>query len=181
MKWKIAPWLLLASAPLLAAPLDASQSRIDFTLKQMNVPMQGQFKRISGNVDLNPANAAKGRADLLIQIASIALPTADANAQTQRPEWFDAARFPTARFVTTSIKPLGGNRYQFNGNLTLKGSTHALSAPFTASRQGALTVVDGTLPVSRLAFKIGQGEWADTDTVADTVLIKFHIAFPSSQ
>ncbi|TDR78474.1 YceI family protein [Paludibacterium purpuratum] len=181
MKPYLAACLLVASAPLLAAPIDSGQSRIDFTLKQMDIPMQGQFKRIGGDVTLDPANAAQGRANLTIQIASISLPTADATAQTKQPAWFNATRFPTAQLITSSIKPLGGNRFQFSGKLTIKGTTRDVSAPFTLSRQGALSVVDGTLPVSRLAYKVGEGEWADTDTVADSVLIKFHIAYPSSK
>ncbi|WP_215780802.1 YceI family protein [Paludibacterium sp. B53371] len=181
MKWSLAPWLLLMSGPLLAVPLDSAQSRIDFSLKQMDIPMQGQFKRFSGDIALDPAHAAQGKADLTIQVASISLPTADATAQAQKPEWFGVARFPTARFVTSSIRPLGNNRYQFSGKLTIKGITRDVSAPFTLSRQGALNVVDGTLPVSRLAFKVGEGEWADTDTVADQVSIKFHVAYPGNK
>jgi polyisoprenoid-binding protein YceI len=166
---------------VLAAPIDTAQSRIGFTLKQMNVPMQGQFKRIAGNVTLSAAAPQQGKADLTIQIAGIALPTPDATAQTQGHDWFDAAHYPTARFVTTSIKPLGGNRFQFNGKLTIKGTTRTVSAPFTLAHNGAQSSVDGTLPVSRLAFKVGEGDWADTDTVADTVAIAFHIVFPSSK
>lgn len=181
MQLKLATCLMLASAPLLAAPINSAQSRIGFTLKQMNVPMQGQFKRFSGDVTLDPATPAKGRADLSIQIASISLPTPDATAQTQTRDWFDAARFPSARFVTTSIKPLGGNRFQFAGKLTIKGISRDVSAPFTVAKNGALTVADGVLPVSRLAFKVGEGDWADTDTVADNVSIGFHIVFPSSK
>ncbi|MBV8049451.1 MAG: YceI family protein [Paludibacterium sp.] len=178
MKLTLAAWLLLAATPLFAAPVDSGASRIDFTLKQMDIPMQGQFKRFSGDIVLDPGKPAQGKADLTIQIAGISMPTSDANAQVQRPEWFNAARYPTARFVTTSIKPLGGNHFQFNGKLTIKGITRDVSAPFVVNRQGALTVADGALAVSRLSFKVGEGDWADTDTVADTVLIKFHVAFP---
>lgn len=181
MKKPLAISLMLAAVPALAAPVNGAQSRIDFTLKQMNVPMQGQFKRFTGDVTLDPAAPAKGKADLTIQIASISLPTSDATAQTQTRDWFDAARFPTARFVSTRITPLGGSRFQFNGKLTIKGTTRDVSAPFTVTRTGALTVAEGTLPVSRLAFKIGEGDWADTDTVADSVAIRFHIVFPSSK
>jgi hypothetical protein len=31
------------------------------------------------------------------------------------------------------------------------------------------------LPISRLKFDVGTGEWKDTSTVADEVTIKFHI------
>ena len=34
----------------------------------------------------------------------------------------------------------------------------------------------GALPIKRLAYLIGEGEWSDTSTVADDVLIKFKFA-----
>lgn len=178
---QIAALLILGTAGIAtAAPLDAAHSRIGFTLKQMNVPMDGQFRRLSGDVTLDTQKPAGAHADISIAMASVSLPTAQANSEVQKADWFDVARFPSARFVTRAIRPLGGNRFQFSGKLTLKGVTRDVSAPFTVQRQGALNVADGVLPVSRLAYKIGEGDWADTDTVADTVTIRFHIAFPAN-
>jgi polyisoprenoid-binding protein YceI len=168
---------LAAAAPaVFAQPVDLGHSQVGFTLKQMDVPVDGAFKQFAANVDFNPAKPQTGKADITIQTASVALPTADANNRVKQKEWFNVAQFPTARFVSTSIKPAGAGRFQVSGKLTLKGVTRDVSAPFTAKEQGGVLVVDGVLPISRLAFKIGEGEWADTDTVADTVQVKFHLA-----
>ena len=181
MKYALTLGLSLMSVPLWAIPINSDQSRIDFTIKQMNVPIQGQFKNISGDIVFDAAHATQGKADLTIPIANMALPTKDAMEQAKHADWFNSARYPTAHFITTSMKALGNNRFQFSGKLTIKGTTQDVSAPFTLSQQGKLMMADGTVPISRLAFKIGEGEWADTDTVADTVFIKFHIAFPPSK
>jgi polyisoprenoid-binding protein YceI len=45
----------------------------------------------------------------------------------------------------------------------------------TVTQQGATQTFDGALPIKRLQFDIGLGEWKDTSTVADEVVIKFHI------
>jgi polyisoprenoid-binding protein YceI len=42
-------------------------------------------------------------------------------------------------------------------------------------KDGPNQVFDGTLPIKRLAFSIGTGEWKDTSVVADDVQIKFHL------
>ena len=34
---------------------------------------------------------------------------------------------------------------------------------------------EGALPIKRLAFNIGEGEWKDTSMVADDVIIKFRV------
>jgi polyisoprenoid-binding protein YceI len=163
-----------------SAPLDTAHSQVTFTLKQMNSPMDGQFKQFSGNAVLDAKKPAANHADITIKVNSISLPTAESTATTLQKDWFNAAQFPTAHFVSNSIKPLGNNRYQFNGKLTIKGTTRDVSAPFSTRQQGALTLVEGTLPISRLAYKIGEGDWADTSTVADQVLIKFRIALPAN-
>ena len=172
------PLLALAvlTAPAFAQTLDAGHSQIGFTLKQLNVPVDGQFKQFSAKVNFDAAKPQASLADITIQTASIALPTADANNQAKQKDWFNVAQFPTARFVSTSIKPLATGRFQVAGKLTIKGITRDVSTAFTTKNEGGVTVVDGVLPISRLAYKIGEGEWADTDTVADTVQIKFHVA-----
>ena len=176
MKLAFASAALLLASSAYAAPLDAAHSQIGFSLTQMNAPMSGQFKRFSGEATFDPGQPSKGKADIVIDTASISLPTPEAVALASNGDWFNVARFPKARFLATAFKALGGNRYQVSGKLTIKGITRDVSAPFSAQRKGAFTLFEGTLPVSRLAFTIGQGEWSDTDTVADKVDIRFSIA-----
>ena len=51
-----------------------------------------------------------------------------------------------------------------------------VTVPVTLAQSGATTTATGTLPIKRLAFKIGDGEWADTSMVADEVQVKFKLA-----
>jgi polyisoprenoid-binding protein YceI len=44
------------------------------------------------------------------------------------------------------------------------------------TQTGNVTLAVGVLPIKRLAFKIGENEWADTSMVADDVQVKFKIA-----
>lgn len=168
--------LATVAAPALAQSVDVGHSQIGFTLKQLSVPVDGSFKQFNAKVSFDAAKPQATQADITIQTASIALPTADANNQAKQKDWFNVAQYPTARFVSTTVKPLAAGRFQVTGKLTLKGITREVSAPFSAKAQGGITVVEGVLPISRLAYKIGEGEWADTDTVADTVQIKFRVA-----
>ncbi|SCK21684.1 YceI family protein [Vogesella sp. LIG4] len=169
--------LLLAalSVPAFAQPVDLGKSQLAFTMKQMGVPVSGNFKKFAANVSFNPAQPDAAKADIGIDINSISLPTADANNEARKKDWFNAAQFPQARFVSSSIKPLGNNRFQVSGKLTIKGTTRDVSAPFQITAQGKQLTVDGLLPISRLAFKVGEGSWSDTSTVADNVDLKFRI------
>ena len=161
-------------APALAQ-LDAAKSSVVAISKQMGVPVEGTFKRFSAQVSFDPAKPTEGRASLEIDIASFDLGDADFNRETTKKEWFDAAKYPKATFVTTAIKPAGAGRYEAAGKLTIKGTTQSVVAPVSFRTEGGQRVFEGTLPIKRLAFNIGEGEWKDTATVADEVQIRFRI------
>jgi polyisoprenoid-binding protein YceI len=50
-----------------------------------------------------------------------------------------------------------------------------VSFPVATSMQGNRRTFDGVIPIRRLAFNIGEGEWKDPSIVADDVTIKFHL------
>ena len=50
-----------------------------------------------------------------------------------------------------------------------------MSFPLTLKQEAGHQVFDGALPIKRLTFNIGDGEWKDTSVVADEVIIKFHV------
>jgi hypothetical protein len=43
---------------------------------------------------------------------------------------------------------------------------------------GSTRTVDGQFTLKRLQFKIGEKQWADTETVADDVLVKYRFVLP---
>lgn len=169
----------LALGALLLAPalaqVDAAKSSVIAVSKQMGVPVEGKFRRFSAQVRFDPAKPADGRASIEIDIASFDLGDADFNRETTKKEWFDAAKHPKATFVTTAIKPAGAGKFEAAGKLTIKGITRDVVAPVSFKAEGGQQVFEGVLPIKRLAFNIGEGEWKDTSTVADDVQIRFRI------
>ena len=157
------------------AQLDAAKSTIVAISRQMNVPVQGSFTKFSAQIDFDPAKPASGNARITVETASYDLGDRTYNDSVRGPEWFDAKAFPQATFVSTAITPTATNQYSVSGNLTIKGHTQAVAVPVVLTRQGGTQTFDGTLPIHRLAFDIGTGEWKDTSIVSDEVLIKFHL------
>lgn len=156
--------------------LRADQSRVDFLYKQMNVPMEGNFKRFSGQLQFDPAKPTLAKAALDIQLASIDTGSADGDTEVAGKLWFNTAQYPVARFVSTSVKPLGNNRFQVTGNMSIKGKTREVSTPATFRQQGATGVFEGSFVLKRADFGIGEGMWADVAVVANEVPVKFRIA-----
>ena len=177
----------LASAAVLAFLLpgiadavlktDPAGSSVSATFKQLNVPVEAKFKKFTAQIDYDSGKAAAAKATVEIDVPSFDLGDPDYNKEVLKKEWFNAAQFPKASFVSTAIVPMPGpaGRLTVSGKLTIKGKTTDVSFPLTVKQDGGRQVFDGALPIKRLTYGIGEGEWKDTSVVADEVVIRFHV------
>jgi len=155
----------------------AAKSEIGFTVKQMGVSFDGRFAKWRGDIVFQPKSLATSKAILDIDLGSIDLASDDSDAEARGPLWFDTARFPTAHFASTAIRDLGGNRYEIAGKLTIKGATHDCVVPIAVATDAAGNrIAEGSFTIRRLDYRIGEGEWADPDTVANDILVRVRIA-----
>lgn len=152
------------------------KSALAFVSSQMGVSVDGSFKRFAATLDFDPARPEAGRATLDIELASIDAGGPEANEEVKGKNWFDVKQHPVARFVSTSVKPLGNNRYEVRGQMSIKGKTREVAAPFTLKADGAGALLEGSFPLKRLDYGIGTGAWGDTSVVADAVQINFKLA-----
>lgn len=152
------------------------KSSLAFVSQQMGVSVDGSFRKFAATLDFDPAKPEAGKATLDIELASIDAGGPDANDEVKGKNWFDVKQFPTARFVSTSVKPLGNNKYEVRGQMSIKGKTREVAAPFTLKTEGAGAVLEGSFPLKRLDYGVGTGAWGDTSVVADEVQIRFRLA-----
>ena len=78
-------------------------------------------------------------------------------------------------FVVAGARALGGDRFESSAKFTLKGLTRDVTASFTAKPANGGTLLEGSVPLKRNEFKIGDGPWADTSVVANEVTIRFRV------
>lgn len=178
LSWLLMPLMLLSGAGALAANYARvlpERSAMEFVSRQMAVEVGGSFARFDAQLDFDPAHPEAGSARLEIDLASIDAGSADANDEVRGKAWFNVKEHPRARFVSESVKALGGDRYEVAGQLTIKGRTRPVSAPFTFRRDGDLAVFEGSFIIKRLDFGIGEGMWSDVGVVADEVSIRFTV------
>jgi polyisoprenoid-binding protein YceI len=160
-----------------AVPLkaDLPHSSVSAVFKQMNVPIEAKFKKFNAQLDYDAAKPETSKASVDIDTASLDLGDPDMNQEATKKEWFNAAQFPKASFVSSSIKPAGAGKLNVSGKLAIKGKSVDVSFPLSVKDEGGKQVFEGALPIKRLAFNIGEGEWKDTSMVADEVVIKFRV------
>jgi polyisoprenoid-binding protein YceI len=156
-------------------PVDAAKSQISFSAKQMGIAAEGKFNKFTSSVSWDAAKPEVSKAEINVDLNSADMGLDDVNSELKGKEWFDSKTFPQAKFVSTSVKALGGGKFEAAGKLSIKGKTRDVVAPFTVKADGAGQVFEGVLPIKRLQFGVGEGSWSDTSAVADDVQIKFKI------
>ena len=175
--------LALGSAALLAAhpavaqqKLVPAQSEVQFTARQMGVPLEGHFKKFDAQVSFDPAKLATSKIVFTVDTGSATMGSRETDAELPKATWFNVPQFPQATFQSSAIKALGAGKFEVTGKLSIKGLARDVVVPVTLVQNGATTLATGALPLKRLAFKIGENEWADTSMVADDVTVKFKLA-----
>jgi len=165
------PQFALAQQKLIPA-----QSEIGFVSKQMGVPVEGKFKKFDAQINFDAAKPETSKIAFTIDTGSASLGSPESDAELPKAPWFGVAKFPQATFQSGAVKGLGGGKFEVAGKLTVKGNVRDVVVPVALVQAGAVTTATGAFTIKRLAFKIGENEWADTSMVADDVQVKFKLA-----
>ena len=146
--------------------IDPVHTRIAFQVSHAGFSWPvGSFSQASGVLDFDKDDWSKARVDVRFPIGTLQLGDAKWQDKILDPTFFDAKRFPEARFVSTKVEPKGNDEAELIGELTLRGVTKPVTLqvklnqlarhPLTFRRTAGFSAT-GTL--SRKAF--GIDNWA---------------------
>ena len=168
------------TTPVLAQPkpaqLQAAGSEIGFTTKQMGVPVEGKFGKFSAQIALDPKKPETGNVAFTIDTGSARFGSPELDAEVPKATWLNVPKFPQASFQSSAVKAAGAGKFEVTGKLTIKGATQNVVVPVQVVQTGANSVATGAFTIKRLAFKVGENEWADTSMLADDIQIRFKLA-----
>ena len=171
--------LLVAADPAVAQGVIVAKSEIAFTTTQMGVAFDGRFRKWNANIVFKPGALASSRASIDVDLVSIDLASDDSEAEARGPLWLETSKFPIAHFTSTSITSRGGDKYDVAGRLSLKGITRDCMVPIVVTRDsGGNRVAEGRFAIRRLDYRVGEGAWADTGTVANDVVVRIRMVLP---
>ncbi len=159
--------------------VDLSKSSVTATFKQTGVSAEGVFRKFSISLEYDPAKITETKAQVNVDMSSYDIGDDLFNAEVRKKEWFNSSQFPQATFVSSAVKAIGPGKLDVSGKLTIKGKSLDVNFPVTYKQEGLNTVFEGLLPIKRLSFDIGQGEWKDTSVVENEVRIKFKTTLTS--
>lgn len=175
---------LLAAALTLVSPtahaaqwqVDAAKSTLGFVVTWDREPFRASFKRWTANIDFDPAEIARAKADVAIDIASFVSEDPENDKYRTGPNGLDVRRFASARFVSKSFREISAGRYEAVADLTVHGVTKEVKLPFALAINGASAHMTGELTLSRVDFGVGTGstwgiDWSSERTVAHAVKV----------
>jgi polyisoprenoid-binding protein YceI len=139
---------------------------IDFKSKDPS----GSFKTMDGTVEFDEANMDATQFNLKIDVKSISTGNGMMNKKSQIEEWFDATKYPFAKFKSTKVTKKG-TELSIVGDLTIKGITKQYTIPATYSATGNKISFKGTFNVNRLEFKVGH----KSDVVPELMKVTFQV------
>ncbi|HZI84780.1 MAG TPA: YceI family protein [Casimicrobiaceae bacterium] len=171
--------LLLAATNAGAQGLLIDKSEIRFVSKQLGVNVEGRFRKWKANIVFLPRDLGRSKAEFDIDLGSIDLASDESETEIKSPLWFDTRQFPVAHFASTSIRSVGGDRYEVAGRLTLKGVTKDIVVPIALKKDTAgNSVAEGSFLLRRGDYRIGEGMWADTELVDSGVVVRVRMVLP---
>ena len=103
--------------------IDASHSNVSFTVKHLMITnVRGEFQKLEGTVNYDPAKPEASTIEATIDVASINTRDEKRDGHLKSPDFLDADKFPTIVFKSKSVKAKAGE-LQVTGDLTIHGVT----------------------------------------------------------
>ncbi|MEJ7935632.1 YceI family protein [Sphingobium sp. AN558] len=141
----------------------------------------GIIARPSGTLTIDLKNPSADKVSVTVPVANLTTGIPALDQHLAKPEFFDAAKFPTATFVSTAVK-VEGTSAEIAGNLTIKGITKpvTLDAEFYGAGKGPPQMGGkenvgfvATGSIKRSDFGMGYG----VPVVGDAIELKIVAAF----
>lgn len=111
--------------------IDAAHSSVKFSVSHMMISeTEGNFKKFDGTISTPKADdVAGGQVEFTVDVASVNTDNEARDKHLCAPDFFDAAKFPSMTFKSTSFKKGKKNNYMLEGNMTIHGVTKAVKIP----------------------------------------------------
>jgi polyisoprenoid-binding protein YceI len=171
-------------APAGTYQMETRHTQVIFAISHFGLTdYYGRFEKIGGTLNFSPTAPEKSSVSVTIDMTSANVMNSELVGELVGPSVFDAAKFPTATFVSTSIERTGPASGRMTGNLTLHGVTKPVVFDVTfnggtPSPMGAAAYYLGfhaTAVVKRSDFGLDKMIWSSV--VGDDVKLTIEALF----
>jgi polyisoprenoid-binding protein YceI len=172
----LATLLLLSFGLALATTkwsMQPARSTLTFVGTQAGAKFEGKFDQFAADIRFDPRDLATSRFDVTIDLNSVNTQDSERDDTLKGPDLFATAQWPQGKYVADKFTARGGAKFTASGKLTLRNVTRDVPIEFTFEPAEGGTWLKGSTTIKRMDFGIGQGEWQDTEQVANAVEVRF--------
>ena len=156
--------------------VDKAHTSISFEINHFFTPVKGNFKDFKGTLALDPNDLGSSKVDFTVNITSVNTGEKKRDAHLQSKDFFNAKKWPTMKFTSTSIKKSGSD-YVAVGKMTIRDVTKNVEIPFKVlgtkdhpmKKGNLITAIRSEFTIDRTEYGVGTGSWAATAVVGDNV------------
>lgn len=140
--------------------LDKGHSSVRFSVNHMVVSeAEGTFKMWDGTVEHSKDDFSDAKISFTVDVNSINTDNERRDGHLKSDDFFNAEKFPTMKFESTSMKPLGNNKYELKGNLTIRDVTKPVTFQVThggiiAGGRGRKAGFKATTTINRFDYNL---------------------------
>jgi polyisoprenoid-binding protein YceI len=108
--------------------IDPAHSAAHFSVRHLMISnVRGEFTKLAGSAQINPADPSKSSVEITIDANSINTREPQRDEHLRSADFFDVANHPTLTFRSTRVEALGADTYKLAGNLTIRGVTRQVT------------------------------------------------------
>jgi polyisoprenoid-binding protein YceI len=112
--------------------VDKAHSKLGFEITHLMVSdVEGSFKNFSSKVTASKEDFSDAVVELSAEVASVNTDNEQRDKHLTGADFFDAEKYPTLTFKSTSVKKVSGNKYKIAGNLMFHGVTKPVTLDAT--------------------------------------------------
>jgi polyisoprenoid-binding protein YceI len=108
--------------------IDTQHTGAHFKVRHMMISnVKGEFSRIKGSAEFDPANMASAHVEATIESASVNTREPQRDSHLKSSDFLDVLRHPFITFRSTGIAATGRDSYRLIGDLTIRGVTREVT------------------------------------------------------
>lgn len=161
------------SQPGQAWKINEKESHIIFIAKNFGMTVTGKMSGMKVTGEYHDDNILGSKLEGSLDVATIDTGIGARDNHLRSSDYFDAKKFPTIKFKTTSITTEGAVLVA-TGLLTIKGVTKEEKIKFTVERNGHQRIFKGDITVLRRNYELGGNT---TLIMADTIRVRLQVVF----
>jgi polyisoprenoid-binding protein YceI len=138
--------------------VDKPHTNVKFSVAHLVISdVDGNFKSFDGTMESSKPDFSDAKITFTADVNSVNTDNEMRDNHLKSDDFFNAAKFPQIKFVSTSFTPLGDNKYKLVGNLTIRDVTKPVT--FDVKYGGTVVAMGGTHAGFKATTKIDRFDY----------------------